>query len=99
GLGVDQWNIALRYQVVMTDFDNYLVVYSCNTFPIPDAPVQLKTELGYIQSRTSTLPEDTIRMIKDYLEKFNVDSGKFVPTKQEGCDRPPIKAYHQFSQQ
>ncbi|CAL4222137.1 unnamed protein product, partial [Meganyctiphanes norvegica] len=79
-----------NYNILLTDYDNYAMVYTCATFQIPGAPVETKIEFGWILSRTPAMSAGNLKLIKNHLDSVNIDNSKFVPTNQEGCARRPI---------
>lgn len=76
-----------NYNILMTDYDNFAVVYTCDSFQIPGAPVQTKLEFGWILSRTAIMPEASLLKIKKDLQFLNYDTERFNPTNQDGCQR------------
>merc|ERR1712168_265432 len=74
-----------NYNVVATDYKNYAVVYSCNTFG-PD----FKLEFAWILGRWTTLPPKFLVELKEWLKTVNINSDRFMPTIQTDCPRTPF---------
>ncbi|XP_069190559.1 apolipoprotein D-like isoform X3 [Procambarus clarkii] len=75
-----------NYNVVITDYVNYAVVYSCVSF----APGS-NYEFSWILSRYPTVPQNFLNQLKEWLKAVNVDSSQYMPTKQEyWCPRRPL---------
>ncbi|CAL4099725.1 unnamed protein product, partial [Meganyctiphanes norvegica] len=85
----DQQGGGENYNILLTDYVNYAMVYTCATFQIPGAPVETKLEFGWILSREPAMSADHLQLIKNHLDSVNIDNSKFIPTNQEECVRRP----------
>lgn len=69
------------YQVLMTDYDNSALVYSCQEL----AGVKM-VDYAWILARKPTLDQETIDQLKDKLRvDLDVDVSRFMETRQDGC--------------
>ncbi len=70
-----------NYDVWMTDYENYSVVYSCEQV-IPE----LKIEFVWILTRrVNGLNEQTLTDLKDFVQKRGVPTKKFIKSDYANC--------------
>ena len=77
------------YRVVSTDYETYSLVYACK-----DLYATVKTEDVWILSRTHTLKNETLSMIKDIIAtqmpNYKAEEWMRVTQQDEACIYDPI---------
>lgn len=68
-----------KYDVWATDYDNYSLVYSCTQI----IPSVLAMEVGWILSKTKTLPDSTVNQLKNVFATSRINSDKFKKVRQD----------------
>jgi apolipoprotein D and lipocalin family protein len=67
------------YNVITTDYNEYALVYACQTIPI----LGYKLEFIWLLSRTKTLSPSRINELKKILQDMGADVGSVKPTVQD----------------
>ncbi|XP_006823824.1 apolipoprotein D-like [Saccoglossus kowalevskii] len=76
------WMPEVNYWVLMTDYDTYSIVYSCDDFIFGF----FKMELAWILSRDRTLNTGTLTDIKRDVQDRGIDISNFQSSDQTGCE-------------
>ncbi|XP_062408659.1 apolipoprotein D-like [Sardina pilchardus] len=72
------------YWVLATDYDNYVLVYSCTNIS-----EESYVEFAWIMSRTRSLSADIVAGLKDKLHSHGITTDNLTATIQTGCSSMP----------
>ncbi|XP_019870121.1 apolipoprotein D [Aethina tumida] len=75
---------AGTYQVIKTDYDNYMVLYSCTTLAIAHYPI-VHVDLAWILGRHKEISAEVRADIYQFLSSYYIDSERLILAQNKDC--------------